>query len=106
MGGIAYIRYVLGEGLRVIEGHVDTMLGRGTKGPDHNDHMEADLRPDRLHRGQPHHRKDGKTHVLMADSTGITTTDKGRWIELKWNIKCSFIKLHIRTIQVALGHEL
>ena len=35
MGGIAYIRYVLGEGLRVIEGHVDAMLGKGTKGPDH-----------------------------------------------------------------------
>ena len=35
MGGIAYIRYVLGEGLRVIEGHMDAMLGKGTKGPDH-----------------------------------------------------------------------
>ena len=38
---------------------------------------------------------DGKTHVLVADSTGITTTGKGRWIELKWNVKCNFIKLHI-----------
>ena len=28
MGGIAYIRYVLGEGLRVIEGHMDAMLGK------------------------------------------------------------------------------
>ena len=31
----------------------------------------------------------------MADSTGITTTGKGRWIEPKWNVKCNFIKLHI-----------
>ena len=34
-------------------------------------------------------------HILVADSTGITTTGKGRWIELKWNVKYSFIKLHI-----------
>ena len=38
---------------------------------------------------------DGKLHVLVADSTGITTTGKGKWIEIKWNVKCSFIKLHI-----------
>ena len=31
----------------------------------------------------------------MADSTGITTTGKGRWIELKWKVKCNFIKLHM-----------
>ena len=37
----------------------------------------------------------GKTHVLVADYIGITTTGKGRWIELKWNVKCNFIKLHI-----------
>ena len=31
----------------------------------------------------------------MADSTGITTTGKGRWIEFKWDVKCSYIKLRI-----------
>ena len=49
MGGIAYIRYVIGKGLRVIEEHVDAMLGKGVKSPDHNDHTEADLRPGRLY---------------------------------------------------------
>ena len=33
---------------------------------------------------------------MVADSSGITATKKGRWIELKWNVKCSFIKLKIR----------
>ena len=31
----------------------------------------------------------------MADSTCITTTGKGRWIELEWDAKCNFIKLHL-----------
>ena len=97
MGGIAYIRYVLGEGLRVTEGHVDAMLGRGVKGPDHvtiwrrTCAQAVSIEGDRI----TVKTTDGKTHVLVADSTGITTTGKGRWIELKWNVKCSFIKLHI-----------
>ena len=38
---------------------------------------------------------DSKMYVLVADSTGITATGKGKWRDLKWNIKCNFIKLHI-----------
>ena len=33
--------------------------------------------------------------VLVVDSTDITTTGKGRWIEIQWNVKYSFIKLRI-----------
>ena len=31
----------------------------------------------------------------MTDSTGIPTTGKGRWIDLKRNVTCNFIKPHI-----------
>ena len=97
MGGIAYIRHVLGEGLRVIEGHVDAMLGKGVKGPDHVTIWRRTCAQAVSIEGNRITVKttDGKTHVLVADSTGITTTGKGKWIEIKWNVKCSFIKLHI-----------
>ena len=35
MAGTTYIRYVIGKELRVTEGLVDAMLGKGTKGPDY-----------------------------------------------------------------------
>ena len=35
MGGIAYLRYIIGKGVRITEGVADEMLGRGVKGPDH-----------------------------------------------------------------------
>ena len=97
MGGIAYIRYVLGEGLRVTEGLVDAMLGRGAKGPDHVTIWRRTCAQAVSIDGNRITIKttDGKTHALVADSTGITTTGKGKWIEIKWNVKCSFIKLHI-----------
>ncbi len=37
----------------------------------------------------------GKVHILVADSTGIATTDKGRRTDLGWNVECSSIKLHV-----------
>ena len=122
MGGIACTRYVLGGGLRVTEGHVDAMLGRGVKGPDHVTIWRRTCARAVSMEWQPHHRKDDRRQdarsggrldrhnrhrqavvpcisfcqcLLVADSTGITTTGKGRWIEIKWNVKCSFIKLHI-----------
>ena len=97
MGGIAYLRHMIGKGTRITEGMVDKMLGKGVRGPDHvtiwrrtcaravsmdGDHITVEA-------------TDGKTHVLVADPTGITTTGKGRWIEIKWKVKYNFIKLHI-----------
>ena len=35
LGGIAYLRYMIGKGLRITEGVTDKMLGRGVKCPDH-----------------------------------------------------------------------
>ena len=73
------------------------MLGKGIRAPDHvtiwrrtcarsvsidGDHIAIET-------------TDDKIHVLVADSTGITTTGKGKWIEIKWNVKSNFIKLHI-----------
>ena len=60
MGGIAYIRYVLGEGLRVIEGHIDAMLGRGVKGPDHVTIWRRTCAQAVSMEWQPHHRKDDR----------------------------------------------
>ena len=37
---------------------------------------------------------DDRVHVLVANSTSITTTRKSKWIEIKWNVKYNFIKLH------------
>ena len=97
MGGIAYIRHVLGEGLRVIEGHVDAMLGKRMKGPDHvtiwrrTCAQAVSMQDDRI----TIRMTTGKTHVLVAGHIGTTTTSKGRRIELKRNVKCNFIKLHI-----------
>ena len=85
MGGIAYIRYVLGEGLRVTEGLVDAMLDRGAKGPDHvtiwrrTCVQAVSIDGNRI----TIKTTDGKLHVLVAYSIGITTTGKGKWIEIK-----------------------
>ena len=38
---------------------------------------------------------DGKAHVLLADSTGITAAGKGRRIELKRKVKRDVIKLRM-----------
>ena len=38
MGSIAYLRYMIGKGLRITEGVAGKMLGRGVKGPDHVPH--------------------------------------------------------------------
>ena len=97
MGGIAYIRYVLGKGLRVIEGHRDAMPGRDMKGPDHVTIWRRTCAQAVSIEGNHVTVKttDGKTYVLVADSTGMTTTDEGRWLEIRWNVKCSFIKLHV-----------
>ena len=60
--------------------------------------MEENLRPGRYHIDDSRvaiKATAGKTHVLVADSTGIATTGKGRQMELKWDVKCNFIKLHI-----------
>ena len=97
MGSIAYLRHMIGKGVRITEGVTDKMLGNGVKGPDHvtiwrrTCAQAVSIEGDRI----TIQTTNGKTHVLVADSTGITTTGKGRWIELKWNVKCSFIKLHI-----------
>ena len=97
MAGIAYLRYMIGKGVRITEGVADEMLGNGVKGPDHMTiwrrtcAQAVSIEGDRI----TIQTADKKTHILVADSTGITTTGKGRWIELKWNVKCNFIKLHI-----------
>ncbi len=97
MAGIAYLRYMIGKGTRITEGAVDKMLGEGVKGPDHvtiwrrTCAQAVSIEGNRI----TVETTDGKTHVLLADSTGITTTGKGRWIEIKWKVKCNFIKLHI-----------
>ena len=97
MGSIAYLRHMIGKGVRITEGVTYKMLGNGVKGPDHvtiwrrTCAQAVSIEGDRI----TIQTTNGKTHVLVADSTGITTTGKGRWIELKWNVKCSFIKLHI-----------
>ena len=97
MGGIAYLRYMIGKGTRITEGVVDKMLGEGVKGPDHvtiwrrTCAQAVSIEGNRV----TVETTDGKTHVLLADSTGITTTGKGRWIEIKWKVKCNFIKLHL-----------
>ena len=49
MGCIAYLQWMIGKGAQN-GGNTDGMMGKGTKGPDHNDCMEADLRPGRLHK--------------------------------------------------------
>ena len=96
MAGIAYLRYMIGKGFRITEGVADGMPGNGVKGPDHvtiwrrTCAQAVSIGGDRITV-----RTADKTHVLVADSTGITTTGKGRWIGLRWNVKCSFIKLHI-----------
>lgn len=96
MASIAYIRYVNGKSLRVMEGVVDAILNT-IKGPDHVTIWRRTCAQSVSINGDKIITKttDGKTYVLMADSTGITTTGKGRWIEIKWNAKCNFIKLHI-----------
>ena len=97
MGGIAYLRYMIGKGVRITEGVADEMLGRGVKGPDHATirrrtcAQAVSIEGDRI----TIKTTDDRVYVLVADSTGITTTGKGRWIELRWNVKCRFIKLHI-----------
>ena len=97
MAGIAYLRYMIGKGTRITEGAVDKMLGEGVKGPDHvtiwrrTCAQAVSIEGNRI----TVETDDGKTHVLLADSTGITATGKGRWIEIKWKVKCNFIKLHM-----------
>ena len=97
MDSITYLRYMIGKGLRITQGVTDKMQGRGVKGPDHiaiwsrTCVQVISIEGDRITIKMA----DGKIHVLVADSTGITTTGKGRWIELKWNVKYSFINLHI-----------
>ena len=96
MGGIAHLRHALGKSLSITEGLARAMLWN-SETPDHatiwrrtcaksvtiqDNKIKIDTRDD-------------KTYVLLADSTGVTTTGKGRCIEFKWDIKCSYIKLHI-----------
>ena len=97
MGSIAYLLYMIGKGLRITQGVTDKMLGRGVKGSDHvtiwrrTCAQAVSIEGDRI----TIKTTDDKMHVLVADYTGITTTGKGRWIEIQWSVKCSFIKLHI-----------
>ena len=97
MGGIAYLRYMIGRDVRITQEAADNILGRGVKGPDHATiwrricAQSVSIEGDRITIKMT----DGKTHVLVADSTGITTTGKGRRTGLRRNVKCSFVKLHI-----------
>ncbi len=97
MGGIAYLRHMIGMGARITEGVVGKIPGEGVKGPDHATVWRRTcaravrMEGDRI----TVETTDGKTHVLLADSTGITTTGKGGCIEIKWKAKRNFIKLHM-----------
>ena len=75
MGSISYLRYMIGKGVRIMEGVTDKMLGNGVKGPDHvtiwrRTYAQAvSIKGDRI----TIQTTDDKMHVLVADSTGITT---------------------------------
>ena len=96
MAGIAYIRYMCNNSLRVMEGMISAMLDK-TECPDHvtiwrrTCAQAVTINENKINITTT----DGKMYALMVDSTGLTTTGKGRWIEFKWNVKCNFIKLHI-----------
>ena len=96
MGGIAYLRYMTGMSLRKTEGTAGAMLWN-LDTPDHVTIWRRTCAKAVIIQGRKIkiETKDNKTYVLMADSTGVTTTGKGRWIEFKWDIKCSYIKLHV-----------
>ena len=96
MGSIAYLRYTLGKSLRITEGLARAMLWN-SETPDHVTIWRRTCAKSVTIQGNKIKidTKDDKTYVLMADSTGVTTTGKGRWIEFKWDIKCSYIKMHI-----------
>ena len=76
---------MIGKGVRITERVVDKMLGREVKGPDHvtiwrwTCAQVVSIEGDRISIKTT----DGKMYVLVVDSTGITITGKGRWIELK-----------------------
>ena len=57
MGGIAYLRYMIDNGVHITEGVMGKMLGEGVKGPDHATIWRRAC-ASRTHRGQPHHRID------------------------------------------------
>ena len=85
MGGIAYHRHMIGNGTRMAEGMADKMSGGAVKGPRAicTEGNRATVET-----------ADGKTRVPAADSTGITTTCRGRWTEIMRKVKRS-LKLRI-----------
>ena len=41
---------------------------------------------------------DNQAHIVVrvvVDSTGMKNTNRGEWIQVKWNVKKGFFKLHI-----------
>lgn len=79
MDSIAYVWYVFGKGLRVIEAYVNAMFGREGSRAHANRHV-----PRPYTEGNHTKTTDAKTHVLVANSTGITGKDK--WVEIKCNV--------------------
>lgn len=80
MGSIAYLRYMIGKGVRITQGVTDKMLGKCVKGPDHVTIWRRTCAQAVSIEGNHITIKtaDDKMHILVADSTGITTTGKGR----------------------------
>ena len=96
MGSITYLRYAPDESLRITERLTRIMLWNSET----SDYVTSwgrtcaksvTIQDNKIKIDN----KGSKTYVLMVDSTGVTTMGKGRWIEFKWDIKCSYIKLHI-----------
>lgn len=74
--------------------YLQWMIGKGVKGPDHVPIWRLTCAQTVSIEGYYITMKTtgDMVHVLVAYLTGIPTTGKSRWIELKWNFK-----LHILT---------
>lgn len=85
---------MISKDVRITKGIADGMLDKCMNGPEHvttwrrTCAQAVSIEDDRITMKTTV----DKMHVLVADSTGISATDKSRWIDLKRNFK-----LHILT---------
>ena len=97
MAIIAYIRCITNLGYRQMDGLIDGMLGSAHKGPSYS-RIWGRIGASAVNiqnNGVAVKMNDGTICNLVADSTGISTTNCSEWIAIKWNVKHNFIKLHI-----------